>query len=79
MANQRRFKMTPKILGHDEFLMALMKTRSGLIATDLSRNFTISGYPRTQIFYSWIKGMGEYFRSIVYISVNDQKSSQQLH
>ena len=59
--------------------MTLMKSRSALLVTDLSQNFTISGYLHTQSFYSWRKGMGEYFKSIVYISVNDQNTCQQLH
>jgi len=70
----RNFKVTPKRMGPkpkldsiDEFLLTLLKLRLGLLTKDLCDRFNISEGLCTKIFHSWLRGMAEYFKNLIFM------------
>ena len=70
----RQFKVTPtkmgpprKLVSQDEFLLCLMKLRLGLLNLDLCQRFKISESLCSNILYCWIRALGDYFKSFIYM------------
>ena len=56
-----------KLSSKDEFLLAMTKLRVGLEAIDLAIRFNVSEVSCSNIFFSWLRAMTEYFKAFVFI------------
>lgn len=63
----KRTKSTRKLPSKDEFLLALMKLRLGLLHEDLASRFNISTTLVGEIFVTWIRGMSEVLRCMIFV------------
>ena len=55
--HQKKFEPDTKWESQDDFLLALMKLRLGLLGKDIAHRFGISNTLCTQIFHSWMRGI----------------------
>ena len=55
--HQKQFGPDTTWESQDDFLLALMKLRLGLLGKDIAHRFGISNTLWTQIFHSWMRGI----------------------
>ena len=70
-ASPKKFGPARKLQSRDEFLLAMMKLRLGLLTKDLASRFRISVGFSSQIFQSWLRALATYLQHMVYVPNED--------